>query len=217
MSSIRIPLRPSEMYKYLFKLIAHIIIKTIWYFIIFLPHFGPQWPSSEISHISNIEKCGLRFFWDILSHFISSMGKQCNKNYMSSDRATHPRRTESSAALMRAPTFLQPFWRWHIWYRRNMRATYTKHKKSGHKRGVYTGVVVRRQTMAETCDEMTQKVISSIFLHSHTEINLATSSQRNRTPKKMQSHKKVTCGRCLNPFSAKLNCGLIPEPLLIIH
>ena len=98
-----------------------------------------------------------------------------------------------------------------------MRATYTKHKKSGHKRGVYTGVVVRRQTMAETCDEMTQKVISSIFLHSHTEINLATSSQRNRTPKKMQSHKKVTCGRRLNPFSAKLNCGLIPEPLLIIH
>jgi hypothetical protein len=74
--------------------------------------------------------------------------------------------------------------------------------QSGYERGVYTKVVVRRQTMAETCDEMARKVLSSIFLHSYTEINLATSSQVNRTLKKMHSHKKGSCSRCLDPISA---------------
>jgi len=213
------------MYKYLFKLIAPIIIKTIWYFIIFLPHFGPRrdithtkyrkmWVSVLLGYVSScFISSNLKDHWAFIN-----MGKQCNKNYMPSDRATHPRRTESSAAMMWAPTFLQPFLRWHIWYRRNVRARYTTHKKSGYERGVYTGVIVRRQTMAETCDEITRKILSSIFLHSHTKINLATSSQVNRTPKKKCSlTKKVTHGRRLNPFSAKLNCGLILEPLLIIH
>ena len=54
--------------------------------------FGPCRPSSKISHIWNIEKCRLRFFWDMSSRFISSnlkdhcafisRDKQCNKNYM---------------------------------------------------------------------------------------------------------------------------------------
>jgi hypothetical protein len=82
----------------------------------------------------------------------------------------------------------------------NVRATYTKHKKGGYERDVYTKVVVRRQKMAETCDEMIRKVLSSVVLHSHTEINLATSSQANWTPKKMQSHKKRQVVGVLNLF-----------------
>jgi hypothetical protein len=69
-SSIRIPIRTSEMYKYLFKLIAPIITKTIWYFILFLTHFGPWRPSSQISHISNTQKCRLQFFWDMRHHVL---------------------------------------------------------------------------------------------------------------------------------------------------
>jgi len=83
-----------------------------------------------------------------------------------------------------------------------MRARYTEHKKSGYERGVYATVAVRGQTTAETCCEMTRKVLSSIFLHSHTEINFATSSQANRTPKKCILTKKGTCSRCLDPFTA---------------
>jgi len=70
-----------------------------------IPHFKyrKMWASVLLGHVSS---CFISSNLKDNCAFIY-MGKQCNKNYMPGDIGTHPR-TESSAALMSAPIFLQP-------------------------------------------------------------------------------------------------------------
>jgi hypothetical protein len=62
-----------------------------------IPHikYRKMWASVLLGYVSS------RFISSNLKDHCDFIytGKQCN-NYMPSDRATHPRRTESSAALM---------------------------------------------------------------------------------------------------------------------